>query len=68
LYYYFFYCFFFYTNGPQLKIPYRIIYIIGFFLSAIGFVLTFIEKGEKFNFDDEEVMTEMTSIKQPIVE
>ena len=42
--------------------------LLVFFLSAIGFVLTFIEKGEKFNFDDEEVMTEMTSIKQPIVE
>ena len=44
----------YYTTGEQLKTPYKIIYIVGSFLSLIGFILNYYESGEKFNFDDDD--------------
>ena len=44
----------YYTTGEQLKTPYKIIYIVGSFLSFIGFILVYYESGEKFNFDDDD--------------
>ena len=57
---------FYYTTGEELKTPYRVIYIIGSILGLIGFCLNYYESGEKFNFDEEEVIIENKDIKNDI--
>ena len=57
---------FYYTTGEELKTPYRVIYIIGSILGLIGFILNYCESGEKFNFDEEEVIIENKDIKNDI--
>lgn len=41
----------FFKNAEQLKQPYRIVAIVGICFSIIGFILTFFETNEKFDFE-----------------
>ena len=43
-----------YKTGEELKIPYRIVAIVGFIFAVIGFILSFQENDEKFKFQNLE--------------
>ena len=47
-----------YKTGEELKTPYRIVASVGFFFAFIGFVLSFQENDEKFEFKISEEITD----------